>query len=246
MKSLLLAVLMGSMSLSVGLVELNKAPWLIEDAESELGEVNTPMQTSAPSISYSSSTLALSNNTAMTPLTVTNSGGALGIPMAIDFGSVNQYLSMVLDSDGYKHVSFYNSVERNLYYSTDASGAWVNLSVDTEGWVGSYESIAVDSEDGVHIAYYGLKNAAGAFSKDLKYATCASSCGSSSSWSSEVSSCAHADLVVAISSLRLLRPSSPAVLASLSRMLMATFLASPTMPTETGLVRPMRSALIST
>ena len=51
MKSLLLAVLMVSMSLSVGLVELNKAPWLVEDAESELGEVNTPMQTSAPSIS---------------------------------------------------------------------------------------------------------------------------------------------------------------------------------------------------
>jgi len=49
--------------------------------------------------------------------------------------------------------------------------------------VGSYESIAVDSEDGVHIAYYGLKNAAGALSGDLKYATCASSCGSSSSWS---------------------------------------------------------------
>ncbi|MGY8699083.1 MAG: RCC1 domain-containing protein, partial [Candidatus Poseidoniales archaeon] len=132
---------------------------------------------------YSSSTLALSNNTAMTPLTVTNSGGALGIPMAIDSGSVNQYLSMVLDSDGYKHVSFYNALEKDLYYSTDASGAWVNLSVDTEGWVGSYESIAVDSEDGVHIAYYGTKNDAGAFSKDLKYATCASSCGSSSSWS---------------------------------------------------------------
>ncbi|MBT6255871.1 MAG: hypothetical protein HOI85_07025, partial [Euryarchaeota archaeon] len=73
MKSLLLAVLMVSMSLSVGLVELNKAPWLVEDADSELGEADTPMQTSAPSISYSSSTLALSNNTAMTPLTVTNS-----------------------------------------------------------------------------------------------------------------------------------------------------------------------------
>ena len=78
MKSLLLAVLMVSMSLSVGLVELNKAPWLVEDGESELGEANTPMQTSAPSISYSSSTLALSNNTAMTPVTATNSGGAVG------------------------------------------------------------------------------------------------------------------------------------------------------------------------
>ncbi|MEZ8009432.1 MAG: hypothetical protein QMC65_07305, partial [Candidatus Poseidoniaceae archaeon] len=75
MKSILLAVLMVSMSLSVGLVELNKAPWLVENGESELGEANTPMYTTAPSISYSSSTLALSNNTAMTPVTATNSGG---------------------------------------------------------------------------------------------------------------------------------------------------------------------------
>ncbi len=50
MKSLLLAVLMVSMSLSVGLVELNKAPWLVEDGENELGEANTPMYTTAPSI----------------------------------------------------------------------------------------------------------------------------------------------------------------------------------------------------
>ena len=45
MKSLLLAVLMVSMSLSVGLVELNKAPWLVEDGESELEELNNPMHT---------------------------------------------------------------------------------------------------------------------------------------------------------------------------------------------------------
>ena len=52
MKSLLLAVLMVSMSLSVGLVELNKVPWIVEDAESELEEINKPMHTTAPSISY--------------------------------------------------------------------------------------------------------------------------------------------------------------------------------------------------
>ena len=48
MKSLLLAVLMVSMSLSVGLVELTKATWLVEDGESELGEADTPMYTTAP------------------------------------------------------------------------------------------------------------------------------------------------------------------------------------------------------
>ncbi|MDA8843855.1 putative Ig domain-containing protein, partial [Euryarchaeota archaeon] len=183
MKSILLAVLMVSMSLSVGLVELNKAPWLVEDGESQLEELNNPMHTTAPSISYSSSTLALSNNTAMTPLTVTNSGGTVGIPIADNWGSISQSISMALDSDGYKHVSFYHNSDRDLYYSTDASGVWANVSVDTEGQVGNYESIAVDSEDNVHIAYYSTRNGANAFTKDLKYATCASSCESSSSWS---------------------------------------------------------------
>ena len=183
MKSLLLAVLMVSMSLSVGLVELNKAPWLVEDAESELGEVNTPMQTSAPSISYSSSTLALSNNTAMTPLTVTNSGGALGVPVAIDLSSIGEWLSVALDSDGYRHVSASDTTSSDLMYATDTSGAWVNITVDAPGQVGEYNSIAVDSEDVVHIAYYSNKDAVSADTKDLKYATCASSCSSASSWS---------------------------------------------------------------
>ena len=183
MKSILLAVLMVSMSLSVGLVELNKAPWLGEDGESELGEVNTPMHTTAPSISYSSSTLALSNNTAMTPLTVTNSGGTIGIPVAIDYGTVSQHVSMALDSDGYKHVTFYDSTNKDLYYSTDASGVWVNSTVETEGWVGRDATIAVNSTDGVHIAYYSLKNGVNQYTRDLKYATCESSCESSSSWS---------------------------------------------------------------
>ncbi|MDA8802257.1 putative Ig domain-containing protein, partial [Candidatus Poseidoniales archaeon] len=183
MKSLLLAVLMVSMSLSVGLVELNKAPWLVEDADSELGEDDTPMQTSAPSISYSSSTLALSNNTAMTPLSVTNSGGALGVPVAVELSSIGEWLEVALDSDGYRHVSTADSSNFDLMYATDASGAWVNITVDAPGQVGQHNSIAVDSEDVVHIAYYSFKDDTNVFTRDLKYATCASSCSSASSWS---------------------------------------------------------------
>jgi len=183
MKSLLLAVLMVSMSLSVGLVELNKAPWLVEDADSELGEADTPMQTSAPSISYSSSTLALSNNTAMTPLSVTNSGGALGVPVAVELSSIGEWLEVALDSDGYRHVSTADSSNFDLMYATDASGAWVNITVDAPGQVGQHNSIAVDSEDVVHIAYYSFKDDTNVLTRDLKYATCASSCSSASSWS---------------------------------------------------------------
>jgi hypothetical protein len=68
-------------------------------------------------------------------------------------------------------------------YATDTSGAWVNITVDAPGQVGHYNSIAVDSGDGLHIAYYSNKDAVGADTKDLKYATCASSCSSASSWS---------------------------------------------------------------
>ena len=177
MKSVLLAVLMVSMSLSVGLVELNKAPWLGEDGESELGEANTPMHTTAPSISYSSSTLALSNNTAMTPLSVTNSGGTVGIPVATKISDMDEYNSLALDSDGYRHASLSDAGNHDLKYATDANGAWVNITVDAPGKVGLYNSIAVDSGDGVHIAYYDEDD------YDLKYASCPSSCSSASSWS---------------------------------------------------------------
>ena len=43
--------------------------------------------------------------------------------------------------------------------------------------MGLQTSIAVDSNDGLHISYLDLDN------DELKYATCASSCGSASSWS---------------------------------------------------------------
>ena len=183
MKSLLLAVLMVSMSLSVGLMELNKAPWLAEDGESELEELNNPMYTTAPSISYSSSTLDLSNNTAMTPVTATNSGGTVGVPVAIELSTIDEWLSLALDSDGYRHVSAADTTSSDLMYATDTSGAWVNITVDAPGQVGEYNSIAVDSEDVVHIAYFSYKDDTNALTQDLKYATCASSCASTSSWS---------------------------------------------------------------
>ncbi len=176
MKSIMLAVLMVSMSLSVGLVELNKAPWLVEDAESVLEESNKPMYSTAPSISYSSSTLTLSNNTAMTPLTVTNSGGTVGIPVATKITSMDEYFSLALDSNGYRHASLSDNDNFYLKYATDGNGAWVNITVDDTANVGDHNSIAVDSGDGVHIAYQDSTNF------DLKYAACLSSCALASSW----------------------------------------------------------------
>ena len=70
--------------------------------------------------------------------------------------------------------------------------------------------------------------------------------GSSSSWSIEDNCCAQADLVCAILAFRSARPASPAVAESCARRLCATLFASPTMPTLTGLVNPIRSGFRST
>ncbi len=70
--------------------------------------------------------------------------------------------------------------------------------------------------------------------------------GSSCSWSIEVSSCAQADFVCAIVALRAARSVSPAPAPSCAWIAFATFAASPTMPTVTALVRPIRFGFMST
>ena len=184
LKSILLAVLMVSMSLSVGLMELNKAPWLAEDGESELEELNNPMYSSAPSISYSSSTLDLSNNTAMTSTTPMNAGGdftagvAAHIAASSGFEMYETFTSVGIDSNDDVHFSYHISsvYSKDLGYATNSGGSWVNTTIDSTGDVGMHTSLALDSNDVVHISYTDMTNS------DLKYATCSSSCTSSSSW----------------------------------------------------------------
>ena len=187
LKSILLAVLMVSMSLSVGLMELNKAPWLAEDGESELEELNNPMYTTAPSITYSSSTLALSNNQTMTPITPTNSGGALEpqVLSSITSGQVHPH-SLALDSNGYSHISMYDYANGDLKYISDISGSWVDISLVSTNDVGGHNSLAIDSNNVIHIAYFGYLNPEGTGAKNLMYSSCASSCGTPSSWSTTI------------------------------------------------------------
>ena len=70
--------------------------------------------------------------------------------------------------------------------------------------------------------------------------------GSSSSWSIELSCCAHRDFISAIFCFLSVRLKSPAVSDSLDRILFATSDASPMIPTLTFLVKPILSGLIST
>ena len=103
----------------------------------------------------------------------TNSGG--GIPGGyIHTSSMSnppgEYNSIAIDSSGFRHVAYYSGQigggqYYNLMYATDTSGSWVRYTVDNSVNVGQYTSIALDSNDKVHISYFDDTNT------DLKYAT---------------------------------------------------------------------------
>ena len=97
-------------------------------------------------------------------------------------GNVGSSTSIAIDSNDAVHISYYDATNTGLKYATCSSGCtttsnWNIVSVDTTGNVGWWTSIAVNSNNAVHISYYDSTN------DDLKYATCASSCSSTSSWS---------------------------------------------------------------
>ena len=77
--------------------------------------------------------------------------------------------SIVLDSSGRAHISYFDVTNEAIKYATNASGSWVTTTVDsTLGKYGGYASIALDTSGKAHISYRDWGN------KDLKYATNAS------------------------------------------------------------------------
>ena len=84
---------------------------------------------------------------------------------ALDVGA---HASIAIDSNDNVHISYYDGVNGDLKYATNASGAWVIETVDTEGDVGGETSIAIGSNNNLHIGYYDYTNG------DLKYAMKAS------------------------------------------------------------------------
>ena len=96
-------------------------------------------------------------------------------------GVVGAYTSIAIDSNDALHISYYDDTYDDLKYATCSSGCttasnWDKVSVDTTGIVGRFTSIAIDSNDDVHISYTDSTNA------NLKYATCSSGCTFASHW----------------------------------------------------------------
>ena len=128
--------------------------------------VNITINDESPDISYNPDWFVLTKGTAMSPtVTPTNTGGAIPSGIVDSGSNIGAHTSIALDSNGYKHISYFDTTSNNLKYATDKSGSWVTTSIDTSANVGYYTSIAIDSNDDVHISYYSSTNG------DLKYAT---------------------------------------------------------------------------
>ena len=121
---------------------------------SDTAAVTIVVNDELPVIAYSPSSFTLTKGTAMSPTaTPTNTGGAIPSGIVDSGSNVGYYTSIALDSNGYKHISYYHLTNDDLMYATDKSGSWVTTSIDTSGIVGYYTSIAIDSNDDVHISY---------------------------------------------------------------------------------------------
>ncbi|MDB2569414.1 putative Ig domain-containing protein, partial [Candidatus Poseidonia alphae] len=181
-KSVLLVVLMLTMSLSAGIVEINRAPWMEpQDAVAlPLGEPPVRQFSSGADweLLASEETLETAVNAAMTPITFNwtawSSGVANSTSSLYTSGDSGWYNSIVIDSNDKAHIVFYRDDNSNLMYSTNKSGSWATSSIETSNNVGKYCNLAIDSNDGLHVSYqYNTGNA-------LKYAY---KSASSSSWS---------------------------------------------------------------
>lgn len=100
----------------------------------------------------------------------TNKSGSWATTTIDSYTWVGYTSSIAIDAAGYVHISYLDQAEflgnDNLKYATNASGAWVITTVDSE-YIGFNNSIAVDASGHAHISYKGLSNG-------LMYATNAS------------------------------------------------------------------------
>ncbi len=77
-------------------------------------------------------------------------------------GNVGQYSSLAVDSLGTVHIAYHgwttDPSRSFLRYANNAGGYWASETVNSGGRVGRYASLAIDSNDNPHIAYYDETN----------------------------------------------------------------------------------------
>jgi len=83
--------------------------------------------------------------------------------VCVNKNKIGTYSSMAMDSNGKFHISAFDSNATALVYcnNTASNGDWSCIRVDSSsggGGVGKYSSIAVDSNNKVHISEYGFVN----------------------------------------------------------------------------------------
>ena len=71
---------------------------------------------------------------------------------------MGQHTSIAIDSNDKVHISYYDATNLKTKYATDASGSWVVTALTDSndlggGGYGWFTSIAIDSNDKVHISY---------------------------------------------------------------------------------------------
>jgi hypothetical protein len=73
-------------------------------------------------------------------------------------GGIRQYTSLVLDSNGRPHISYYDYDNGDLLYAQWDGVMWQIETVDSGGDVGLFTSLALDSSDRAHISYFDNDN----------------------------------------------------------------------------------------
>ncbi len=90
-------------------------------------------------------------------------------------GDVGEYTSLALDGSGNPRISYYAYETRDLKYAwcdtgCDSAGNWNSVTVESDGDVGLYTSLALDSSGNPRVSYYRSDT------DDLQYAWCDSGC----------------------------------------------------------------------
>jgi hypothetical protein len=95
---------------------------------------------------------------------------AVWLVETVAMGPVGRYNSMQLDAAGWPHIAYYDSAKGDLMYAYKNASGWHYETADSDGNVGGYVSLALDSLGQANISYCKLMTGSAWQCDDLKYA----------------------------------------------------------------------------